>query len=200
MRGHVIVFAKEPRLGAVKTRLARDIGAAAALRFYEATLRATLAKLSGSARWQIWLAVTPDSFAQLARRRWRWLPKGVRVVGQGGGDLGVRMARAFARLPPGPAVLVGSDIPDIRARHVVEAFAALGRRDAVFGPAEDGGYWLVGQRRLAAIPGLFRDVRWSGPHALADTLANLDARHMHTLVARLSDVDDGAAYRRQRRR
>jgi glycosyltransferase A (GT-A) superfamily protein (DUF2064 family) len=261
MRGHVIVFAKEPRLGAVKTRLARDIGAAAALRFYEATLRATLAKLVRAHRrkknplphprivapakagahaaargayaakhrrwrdgsplsrgrqiervrdgthapfrqgalhgpWQIWLAVTPDGFAHNARRRWRWLPKGVRVVGQGGGDLGARMARAFARVPPGPAVLVGSDIPDIRARHVAGAFAALGRHAAVFGPAEDGGYWLVGQRRLAAMPDLFRDVRWSGPHALADTLANLDAGHTHRLVARLSDVDDGAAYRR----
>jgi len=200
MRGHVIVFAKEPRLGAVKTRLARDIGAAAALRFYEATLRETLAKLAGHPRWRVWLAVTPDGFARAARRRWRWLPRGVRVVGQGGGDLGARMARAFARLPPGSAVLVGSDIPDIRPRHIADAFAALARHAAVFGPAEDGGYWLVGQRRLAAMPDLFRHVRWSGPHALADTLANLGAGQGHALVARLADVDDGAAFRRLRAR
>ncbi|MGH7002427.1 MAG: DUF2064 domain-containing protein, partial [Alphaproteobacteria bacterium] len=71
-----------------------------------------------------------------------------------------------------------------------------GRHTAVFGPAEDGGYWLIGQRRLRAMPDLFRNVRWSGPHALADTLANLRAGTNHGLVARLADVDDGAAYRR----
>jgi glycosyltransferase A (GT-A) superfamily protein (DUF2064 family) len=68
----------------------------------------------------------------------------------------------------------------------------------VFGPAEDGGYWLVGQRRLKPMPDLFRAVRWSTPHALADTLANLRVGETHALVARLADVDDGHAYRRLR--
>jgi glycosyltransferase A (GT-A) superfamily protein (DUF2064 family) len=68
----------------------------------------------------------------------------------------------------------------------------------VFGPAEDGGYWLVGQRRLRALPDLFRGVRWSSPHALADTLANLAPGQTHALVATLTDVDDGGAYARTR--
>src|SRR5262249_34423713 len=139
-------------------------------------------------------AVAPGRFARGARRRWRYLPRGVSVIAQGRGDLGARMAASFARLPPGPAVLIGSDIPSIACAHIADAFAALGCRDAVFGPSEDGGYWLVGQRRLRAMPDLFRSVRWSSRHALADTLANLAPGQTHALVARLADVDDGAAY------
>lgn len=197
MQRHLVVYAKEPRLGAVKTRLARDIGAAAALRFYEQTLQALIARVARQAPWRCWLAVAPDDFARTARRRWRWLPRTVAVVGQGRGDLGQRMARSFARLPPGPAVLIGSDIPAVTRAHIEAAFAALGSRDAVFGPAEDGGYWLVGQRRLHAMPALFRAVRWSGPHALADTLANLAPGESHARIATLADVDDGAAYARR---
>jgi rSAM/selenodomain-associated transferase 1 len=198
MQRHLVIFAKEPRLGAVKTRLARDIGAAAALRFYEETLRALIARLARGAPWRCWLAVAPDGFAREARRQWRFLPREVAVIGQGRGDLGARMAASFERLPPGPAVLIGSDIPAIARAHIADAFAALGRRDAVFGPAEDGGYWLVGQRRLRALPDLFRGVRWSSPHALADTLANLAPGQTHALVATLTDVDDGGAYARTR--
>lgn len=199
MQRHLVIFAKEPRLGAVKSRLARDIGAAAALRFYEETLHTLIARVAHRAPWRCWLAVTPDSFARVARRRWRSLPRDLAVIGQGPGDLGARMARSFAHLPPGPAVLIGSDIPAIARTHIEDAFAALGRHDAVFGPAEDGGYWLVGQRRLRPLPDLFRAVRWSSPHALADTLANLAPGQTHALVARLADVDNGAAYRSLRR-
>ncbi len=191
---HLVIFAKEPRLGAVKTRLARDIGAAAALRFYEKTLRALVARVARDAGWRTWLAVTPDAFGPAVRRQWRFLPRDVAVIPQGAGDLGARMARAFAALPPGPALLVGSDVPAITRAHIEAAFATLGRHDAVFGPAEDGGYWLVGQRRLHGLPHLFRHVRWSSPHALADTLANLAPGQTHALVARLADIDDGAAY------
>lgn len=198
MQRHLVIYAKEPRLGAVKTRLARDIGAAAALRFYEETLRALVARVARGAAWRCWLAVAPDAFVHDARRRWRWLPRELAVVGQGRGDLGQRMARSFARLPPGPAVLIGSDIPAIARAHIEAAFAALGRHDAVFGPADDGGYWLVGQRRLHAMPHLFDRVRWSSPLALADTLANLAPGESHARAATLADVDDGAAYVRLR--
>jgi glycosyltransferase A (GT-A) superfamily protein (DUF2064 family) len=94
-------------------------------------------------------------------------------------------------------VLVGSDIPALSARHIAAAFAALGRCDLVFGPATDGGYWLVGARDGAMARGLFRTVRWSGPQALADTLANARGRRV-TLLEALADVDDAADYARWR--
>src|SRR3546814_16124850 len=86
------------------------------------------------------------------------------------------MDRVMRVLPPGPAVIIGTDIPDIRPRHAAAAFRALGRHDAVFGPAADGGYWLVGLRRRPTIPRAFDGVRWSTEHALADTRANLRPR------------------------
>ena len=73
---------------------------------------------------------------------------------------------------------------------------ARGRHDAVFGPADDGGYWRVGLRRRPVQPDLFHPVRWSTSHALADTIANLGYRFSHTLVEMLVDVDDAAAMSR----
>jgi len=110
------------------------------------------------------------------------------------------MEQAMAAMPPGPVVLVGCDIPGLCRRHVAAAFRALEGHDAVFGPAEDGGFWLVGlaaDRREAA---LFGDVRWSTAHALADTLAGLPWGWRVARAATLADLDDGAALRRWRRR
>ena len=191
MRGDVVIlFARAPRLGAVKRRLARGIGAMAALRFYRAQLARTL-HLARDPRWRVELAVTPDHGAA------RW-PRGIARVPQGRGDLGARMGRALGRHRR--AVLVGSDIPGLARADIAAAFRALGRAQAVFGPAEDGGYWLVGlgPRRPAR---LFAEVRWSTEHALADTLANFAGRRV-ALLRRLRDVDtaaDLAAIRRARR-
>ena len=75
----------------------------------------------------------------------------------------------------------------------------LGRHDIVFGPAQDGGFWLVGARRSPRLPALFGQVRWSSPDALSDTLGNLEGRVLVGFAATLDDVDDGAAYRSWRR-
>jgi hypothetical protein len=109
------------------------------------------------------------------------------------------MQRLFKRLPPGPILIIGSDIPSIRPAHIAEAFRLLGGADAVLGPAHDGGYWLVGLRRTPRLATPFARVRWSGPHALSDTLANLKGRRV-ALAARLSDVDTAEDLRRQRAR
>jgi glycosyltransferase A (GT-A) superfamily protein (DUF2064 family) len=93
-------------------------------------------------------------------------------------------------------VLIGTDIPALAPQHIAEAFRLLGRYDFVFGPAADGGFWLVGARRSPCLPPLFGEVRWSGPHALADVLANLPRDVSVGFAARLDDVDDGASFRR----
>jgi rSAM/selenodomain-associated transferase 1 len=188
-----IVFMRAPQLGAVKKRLAAGIGSAAAHRFYVTTTRTLLRRIGADARWDVHLAVTPDGAAENGRH---WSPR-YRRFAQGGGDLGARMARAMQRFPHRPVVLVGSDIPDLSAHHIADAFAALGRNDLVFGPATDGGYWLVGARVGAMARGLFKDVRWSGPDALADTLANATGRRV-ALLDELNDVDDAADYARWR--
>jgi len=191
---HLVIFAKAPRLGRVKSRLARDIGKVGAWAFYRRTLAALARRLSGDARWTLWLAVTPDR-AVFDRRVW---PAGTNLISQGDGGLGTRMARVMALMPPGPVVIVGSDIPDVGSGDAAAAFRALGRHDAVFGPAADGGYWLVGMKRRPRFRDPFTGVRWSTDHALADTLANLAGARV-ALLRELEDVDDGAAYRRRRR-
>lgn len=178
-RDTVVVFARAPRLGTVKRRLARDVGDRAALRFYRNTLDRLLRVLGRDRRFRTVLAVTPG------RARW---PVRVPVVPQGGGHLGQRMHRACAR--HGRVVIVGTDIPELGADDVAAAFRVLGHAQAAFGPSEDGGYWLVAlSPRRPDRP--FADVRWSTEHALADTLANF-AGHRVALLRRLRDVDTGA--------
>lgn len=192
MKRHLVIFLRAPQRGRVKRRLARAIGDSAALAFHRATATALLRRVGHDRRWHCRLALTPDHRALLPRG-WR----GVGIMAQGGGDLGRRMARVFRALPPGPAVIVGADIPDLSARHVAQAFAALGRHDAVVGPAADGGYWLIGLQQPRTLPrGLFAGVRWSTEHALADTLASLPRRWRVGRLETLADIDDGDAYRR----
>src|SRR6185312_5639834 len=126
------------------------------------------------------LAATPD------RAAGRW-PGRFPVFPQGRGDLGVRMRRAMATCPPGPVVLVGTDIPGLTPAHIGEAFALLGQHDVVFGPASDGGFWLVGARHR---PPDFGAARWSSRHALKDVLSNLPRSISVGFAAILGDVDD----------
>ena len=192
MRGHLVLFVRAPQLGSGKRRLAREIGDVATVRFERLMIALLLRRLARDRRWRLRVTVTPDK-ARRHARHWR---RGIEAVGQGGGDLGIRMRRALAACPPGPVVLVGGDIPALEARHVAAAFHLLGRCDLVFGPAEDGGFWLVGAHHPRHLPPLFEQVRWSGPYALADTLAGLPRRISVGLVDRLADVDDREAYRR----
>jgi hypothetical protein len=194
IENHLVAFVRMAQIGRVKSRLAKDIGAVEAWRFYRNTLRTILPRLDGSGAWRRWLAVTPDRGIH-APGVW---PPGWSPIAQGEGDLGQRMTRVVRALPPGPAVVVGSDVPDLTCRHVREAFRLLGRHDAVLGPALDGGYWLVGLRRRPRMPDLFSGVRWSTPHALHDTLANLRSGSF-ALLDTLDDIDDRAAFERWRR-
>ena len=183
MQRHLILFLRAPALGRGKRRLAAAIGDVAAVRFERLMIARLLRRLGRDPRWRLRIAVTPD------RAR---LP-GVAPVRQGRGDLGQRMHRALAACPPGPAVLIGADIPAVTAAHIAEAFHLLGRHDVVFGPAEDGGFWLVGARHR---PPVFGKIRWSSPYALGDTLAGLPKSITVGFAARLEDIDDHDAYRR----
>jgi len=184
-------MARRPVLGQGKRRLAADVGDIAAHRFQRIALGRLLARLSADPRWRLCLAITPDEPAQF--------PGVLHVVGQGEGDLGERMTGLAERLAPGPLVIIGSDTPEIASDDIAAAFDALTRTDCVLGPALDGGYWLIGftQAQRQQLP--FARVRWSTPHARADTLRNLTGKRVE-MLRELEDVDDGASYRRWRQR
>lgn len=194
MRRQLVVMLKEPRAGRVKTRLGRDIGSTQAAWWFRHQTRALLRRIQDP-RWRVILAVSPARAVE--SRVW---PAHLPRVPQGRGDLGQRMARLMRGLPPGPVCVIGGDIPDIRRTHIARAFAALGPHAAVFGPAPDGGFWLVGLKRVARPPaGLFHSVRWSTRHALADSQASLGAMHIGQ-VDTLADVDTAADLKRLRDR
>lgn len=176
---------KEPRPGRVKTRLGRQIGMTGAAWWYRHQTRRLLWRLRDP-RWSVVLAVAPDREGLLSRV---WPPNLDRLP-QGRGDLGQRMARML-RNTPGPTVLIGSDIPGVRATHIAEAFRNLGRSPSVIGPAPDGGFWLVGLAHpVRASSALFHSVRWSHPETLTDTLPTLPQPVAR--VRTLADVDDAS--------
>ncbi|MEB8387622.1 glycosyltransferase [Rhodobacteraceae bacterium KMM 6894] len=186
MRPTLVIMLKEPRPGRVKTRLGADIGMTNAAWWFRHQSRRLLRTIQDP-RWQTVLAVAPDR--AMSSRAW---PAGLPRIAQGPGDLGARMARIMRTLPPGPICIIGADIPDIRRTHIARAFQSLGAHDATFGPAPDGGYWLIGAKRRRAIPrGFLQNVRWSSPYALADSRATLPAWRI-ALTDTLNDVDTAA--------
>ena len=188
---HLVIFARAPEAGRVKRRLGTEIGMMEAARFYRRLLDAQIKRMMRDPRWTVWLFVTPDT--ALSHPAWHLVPVSRRKP-QRHGDLGRRMKLPFATLPPGPVVLVGSDIPAMRASHIARAFALLARHDLVFGPARDGGFWLIGARRVRPLPhSLFAEVRWSTATALTDTLASLPDHLTVALADTLDDVDDAEA-------
>lgn len=176
---------KAPVAGRVKTRLGRDIGMTNAAWWYRHQTARLLRRLR-DLRWHIVLAVAkapnqPDPSI--------W-PKELQRIDQGTGDLGQRMKRLLSRFKMAPAVIIGSDIPQIEKRHIAEAFKRLSKNQFVFGPSTDGGFWLVGAPRSASLPNsIFTNCRWSTEYALMDAKRSLSDRTSED-VATLSDVDD----------
>lgn len=175
---------KQPVAGRVKTRLGRDIGMTTAAWWFRHQSARLISRLEDP-RWELRLSVAP--LTALYSRVW---PAHIPRDPQRFGNLGARMRHVFDTVPRGPLVLIGADIPNISPQLINGAFETLGHKDCVFGPATDGGFWLVGMRRGAhpLPPRLFEDVRWSSEHALQDTLARLGDSSVG-YVDTLRDVD-----------
>ena len=188
----LIVFVKAPRPAAVKTRLAESIGTEAACAAYRRLVE-TLLKQLRSLR-AVELCFSPDDAAAEIKG---WLEEDWNSSPQGGGDLGQRLQSAFERaFATGVkrAVIIGSDCPAVTAEDIYEAWNGLWTHDVVLGPATDGGYWLIGLRRLQ--PGLFHQIPWSTETVFGETMkrirqAGLDVQ----LLRELSDVDTAHDWR-----
>lgn len=184
----LIIFVKAPVAGRAKTRLAKTLGHGRAAAVYRRLSANTVAQ-AARGDWRTVLAVDP--VGALVGHEDLWSPRFQRVT-QGRGDLGRRMRRVFDLSPTGPVVIIGSDAPALRARHIRAAFKALGGADAVFGPAPDGGYWLIGLARRRGRAPSFDGVRWSSEHALDDTVRALPVSFRLAKLETLADIDDAA--------
>lgn len=195
----LLVFAKEPVPGQVKTRLAAAYGDERAAAIYRDLTSVTLAHARAAqaagivGAIELWCAPTPASswFVALARA------SGASLHAQAGDpDLGVRMSHAIGDAlgrAPGRVLLIGTDCPWLDPEALRRAGEALATHDAVLGPAEDGGFVLVGARR----PLEFCDVRWSTAHACADTAAALTQHGIRWRALPVSwDVDEPADFER----
>ena len=179
MSTKLIIFLKAPRLGEVKTRLAKALGRERARDAYRQlvdTLLRNLRKLP-----DVELCYTPaDAKDEITP----WLQPGWTAVPQTTGDLGARLTDAFNR----GAVIIGSDCPYVTAKDIREAFEALRTCDLVVGPATDGGYWLIGLRQPQ--PSLFTNIPWSTENVLAETLARAKTAGLKIHLLRLlADID-----------
>ena len=180
----LIVFVKAPRPGAVKTRL--GLGPEAECGAYKRLVDAVLSPLRAIR--DVELRFTP---ADAEREVQPWLREGWRASVQGEGDLGARLNRAFADAFASGAkrvVIIGSDCPYLRAEDVRTAWAALESCNVVLGPAEDGGYWLIGLHENQ--PALFANMAWSSNQVFGETVAHAKKLGLKTFLLRtLSDVD-----------
>lgn len=182
MRPLLVIFVKAPRIGKAKTRLAADIGKTHACRHYRA-MTSVIMRNVASNKWDTVLSVTPARFmGQIPA--WRHLPQ----YSQVDGSLSPRLAQAFSSKRP--VVVIGSDSPQVTRSDIAKAFRSMRPGNCVFGPADDGGFWLMGA--YGPVPEFaFERVRWSTEHTLSDLKQNLN-RDIVTLRI-LTDVDNLAA-------
>lgn len=187
----IIVFAKAPVPGLAKTRLAPALGEAGAAALAERMLRHALAQAVAADVGPVELCAAPDASHPALQAA--AAEHGVRLTEQGTGDLGLRMHRAFARslMHHGRVLLIGTDAPSLDAGVLRQAASALQDHDAVFVPALDGGYALVGQRR--ADPRWFTDMRWSHDRVMQDTRERLRAAGVRWAeLPAVADIDEPA--------
>lgn len=194
-RRRVIIFARAPEAGRVKTRLAADVGAAAALDIYRWLGSRTLETVRAAPPCEVEVRYTPEDGRDAVER---WLGTGLIMHPQVGDDLGSRMHAAIADAIVEGAeevIVVGTDCPGIDAVLIERAFDALGDADVVLGPALDGGYYLIGVR--AAHEVVFDGIPWSSPDTLARTIDAATRAGLRTsLLTEHADVDTIDDWRR----
>lgn len=193
----LILFAKYPEAGRVKTRLAGELGSEAALEIYRQVLQDMIARTESSSGGycRVLCYDPPDRGGEFQKN----YPGFFAYWPQSSGDLGQRMARAFQQSFQEGAhqtILVGSDIPGLNETFIRDAFERLSKRDLILGPARDGGYYLIGAKSLH--PFLFQKIHWSTSQVLSETLVRAQENHLDVeLLSELSDIDTYEDYRRE---
>jgi uncharacterized protein len=180
------VFAKEPRPGAAKTRLASETSPHFAARVAEALLLDTLQRFASTEAARYLVFAPAGSRASLES----FAGGSYQLIDQGGGDLGQRLQRFFTtQFAQGAerVVVIGSDSPTLPAPFVSLAFESLASADVLLGPATDGGYYMLGCARR--VPPIFTGIDWGAHTVLGDTIVRLDPRCRLSLLPPWYDVD-----------
>jgi rSAM/selenodomain-associated transferase 1 len=195
----LLVFARLPEAGRVKTRLARDIGEERALALYEAMLRDTLRSIGGASETleiEVMWAPTPAANGDALRRAFGERP----LAMQTGETLGDRLSMAFSERfffhRTDKIIAIGVDDPALDRQLLDHAFALLDSCEWVLGPATDGGYYLIGCRAAAYNSEVFMDVEWGTSSVMSTTLAKIGAwQSTVAVLPERRDIDEGADLR-----
>ena len=187
-RPQILIYAKPPRIGLAKTRLAKSLGSAVSARRIATALQAKTLRAALNKAWDTVLYTAPDK--ELDNSLGGIWPLHLERRSQGPGSLGDRLSKGLREAAPGPVLFIGSDAPDISTALIRQAIRELSRHDAVFGPAQDGGFWLFGINKSTRTKSPFYGVRWSGPHAMEDVWANLPIDATIGVLPQLMDIDD----------
>jgi hypothetical protein len=183
----LIVFAREPVLGKVKTRLQKDLPAPVVLRLYKSFLKDVLRAASRVKCGRRVICYTGGRSVPFLRR----FKKDFSFSRQRGKDLGERMHRAFVQSQKKGSrktVIIGTDVPDLRRGDIQEAFAKLDTHDVVLGPCGDGGYYLVGLQKPERT--FFKTIPWSTDKVMQKTLKQAHKRKKKIcLLKQRNDID-----------
>ena len=181
----LIIFARNPELGKCKTRLAKTIGDEAALEIYKHLLLHTsnVAKSIAADRYIF--------YSEAIQKKDIWDDGIFKKKRQFEGDLGMKMEHAFSlifQMGYDKVIIIGSDLLELKPKHINQAFQYLNTHDAVIGPAKDGGYYLLGLTRMHEF--LFKNKSWSTPTVLEETLNDLSEKNIKfTTLETLNDID-----------
>ena len=179
----IIVFVRNPELGKVKTRLSKTIGDKDALKIYTILLKHTESVLH---------RVSSDKvvyYSEEIQYNDLWSDTQYQKKRQKGNDLGARMQNAFeTAFKEGyeKVVIVGSDLFDLKPTHIENAFKSLENNEVVLGPSLDGGYYLLGMKKMHSV--VFKNKQWGTDSILESTLKNLEQKNVKLLEA-LNDID-----------
>ncbi|CAA0174040.1 TIGR04282 family arsenosugar biosynthesis glycosyltransferase [Tenacibaculum maritimum] len=179
----LLIFTRNPELGKVKTRLAKAVGNETALTIYKFLLDKTK---------KVTQNLNCDKavyYSVQIRNHDIWEEKNYQKKLQKGEDLGIRMHNAFQEAFENnyeKVLIIGSDLYDLTPNHIHEAFDKLNSNEVVIGPAKDGGYYLLGMKKL--IPSIFKNKNWGTSSVRKDTLKDLEKVNVH-LLEPLNDVD-----------
>ncbi|MDX1776747.1 MAG: TIGR04283 family arsenosugar biosynthesis glycosyltransferase [Desulfobulbales bacterium] len=186
----LIVFTRYPVPGTTKTRLAKALGKRGAAELHKKLAEHTLLQVRNLLHLrpvEVFIYHEGGSLAQMQQ----WLGPGFNYLGQGSGDLGKRMAAAFAAAfnqGSRRTVIIGTDCPGLQATHIEQAFESLSKKDLVLGPAADGGYYLIGLNRVYEC--LFREIPWGSDTVLEKTIYQARQNGLtFDLLHTLSDID-----------
>jgi rSAM/selenodomain-associated transferase 1 len=183
----VILFVKFPEQGKVKSRLAQEIDGDIVRHLYECMVLDTIDMLKQAEK-PFRICFDPPDAQERVRQ---WLGQAYSYMPQFGEDLGERMAQAFTRVfseGVDEALLIGSDIPSLTAAMINDAFQSFSVRDAVIGPARDGGYYLIGFKKSTFVPGIFHTMAWSTKTVFFETFGRLQKASL--TVHRLPELTD----------